>query len=147
MPPRQPRLSDVEFGVLAAFRLELRRYLNFAETQVDARGLTMQQHQAMLAIRASTDRRLSVKELSEIMLLRHNTTVELADRLERGGFILRMPDPADGRRALLTLSRTGEKALAGLAAAHMTELRDQGPKLIKALKAVMERAEAEASAD
>lgn len=80
---RQPRLSDEEIALIAAFRYELRRYLNFAEAQVDARGLIMQQHQAMLAIRASEAKRLSVGHLAEAMLLRHNTTVELAGRLER----------------------------------------------------------------
>ena len=46
-------LQPADFAVLADFRHELRRFALHGEAQAQARGLAPQQHQALLAIKAS----------------------------------------------------------------------------------------------
>ena len=51
--PRRPLISllDDDYRALAAFRTELRRFLQFSEEAALAVGISPQQHQALLAIR------------------------------------------------------------------------------------------------
>ena len=52
-------LDEESYRALAGFRYELRRFLHFSENAARGAGLTPQQHQALLAIRAhdAADRR------------------------------------------------------------------------------------------
>jgi DNA-binding MarR family transcriptional regulator len=133
----QPEIADSDFEALAAFRLELRRYLAFAQDVAEASGITMQQHQAMLAIRASKNRALSITDLAETLFLRHHSAVELVDRLEKGALAERVADPTDGRKTLVRLSPHGAALLNSLASQHLREVRDQGPKLARTLRRVI----------
>lgn len=51
-PPRPAVLTAAEYQALATFRHGVRRYLAFAEAGARSVGLTSQQHQALLAIKA-----------------------------------------------------------------------------------------------
>jgi DNA-binding MarR family transcriptional regulator len=135
-PDGPAEVSQEAFEALAAFRLELRRYLSFAQSAAKMHGVTMEQHQAMLAIRASPARSLSVGELAKDLFLRHHSTVELVDRLARLGMVARCKDPRDGRKVNVVLTERGEATLAGLAASHLSELGDQAPDLARALRKI-----------
>ena len=53
-------LDDEAFAGLAGFRFALRQFLSFSEAAVKSAGVTAQQYQAMLAIRATAEQELSI---------------------------------------------------------------------------------------
>jgi DNA-binding MarR family transcriptional regulator len=123
---------------LAAFRYEIRRFLNFSERAARDVGVEPHQHQALLAIKGvPPGSTATVGFLAERLQVQHHSACELSDRLQEKGLIRRWRREADRREVLLQLTRRGEKLLEGLAAAHRTELRVAGPKLMKALQAVI----------
>ena len=74
-------LNEEDYRRLLAFRTGVRRFLKWSERQARAAGLTPKQHQLLLAVRGHDDPRgPTIKEASEYLLLRHNSTVELVDR-------------------------------------------------------------------
>jgi len=110
-----PDLSDQDYETLAAFRHALRRFAAFSESEAKARGLTPQQHQVLLAIKGTPGRpALSVGEIAAHLLVRHNSAVELIDRLADAGLVMRAPDPQDRRRMLVTLTGQAEHLLVAL---------------------------------
>jgi DNA-binding MarR family transcriptional regulator len=117
-------LSAADYEALAAFRHAVRRYLAFAETGARSVGLTSQQHQALLAIKAHTlTRPMSVGDLAGELLLKHHSAVELLGRLEKAGFARRTVDVEDRRRVLISLTPAGEAVLAALSSNNLRELR------------------------
>lgn len=136
---KQPELTDSDFEALAAFRHELRRYLAFAQEVAEACGITMQHHQALLAIRASKEQALSITELADTMFLRHHSAVELTDRLEKAQLAERVRDPSDGRKILVQLAPRGAELLQSLAVRHLLEIREHGPRLGRTLSKVVQR--------
>ena len=133
-------LRQEQFEALAAFRLEVRRYLAFAQDAAASCGITMQQHQAMLAIRASAEGSLGVGELAELLFLRHHSAVELTDRLVKAGLVERNKSAEDGRRTLIALTKSGMRTLNDLAATHVDEIRRHGPDLAGSLSRLIGQA-------
>jgi DNA-binding MarR family transcriptional regulator len=127
------QVSQEDFEALAAFRLEIRRYMAFAHDAAESCGITMQQHQAMLAVRAAADRSLTVGELADVLFLRHHSAVELTNRLVKLGLVERRKDARDARKAVVVLTENGLATLSALAASHVGELRSHGPTLVRAL--------------
>src|SRR5919106_6259672 len=84
-----------EYRRLAAFRYALRSFLRFSESAAQEMGLTAQHYQAMLALRASPARRLTINDLAQQLLIRHNSAVGLVDRLSRHKLAARQPSPLD----------------------------------------------------
>lgn len=123
-------LSDADYAALADFRYALRRFLEFSENAAAAEGLTAQQHQAMLVIRGSRGSCASVGRLAERLRVKHNTAVELAQRLEGAGLITRQPSPEDKRSVLLQLTPTGSTKLETLSLIHRRELSQLSPEIM-----------------
>lgn len=135
------------YSPLESFRYEIRRFLNFSERAAREAGLEPQQHQALLVIKAmAPGSKATVGLLAERLQVQHHSAVELSDRLEKRGLIRRSRSDEDRRQVLLTLTQRGERLLQGLSESHRTELRTAGPRLLKALQAVIRRAEAAATA-
>jgi len=126
--------NDQDFVGLAGVRLALRRFLTFSEATVKSAGVTSQQYQTMLAIRASEDRELSMKGLAREMMLKPNGAVQLVDRLETLGMVQRRAGATDRRVVLVALTGLGEKVIAVLAAEHLAELIQQRPLLVESLR-------------
>jgi len=102
-------LSQQDYETLAAFRHLLRRFAAFNEAEARAVGLTAQQHQALLAIKGTPGRdAVGVNDIAAHLLIRHNTAVELVDRLADAQWVRRLPDPTDGRRTLVALTEGGK---------------------------------------
>jgi DNA-binding MarR family transcriptional regulator len=121
-------LTRADYEALAGFRHAVRRYLAFAEKGARSVGLTSQQHQALLAIKAqSFSRPVAIGDLAAQLLLKHHSAVELVGRLEKAGFTQRGADPEDRRRVLVSLTPEGEGVLAALSTNNLRELRHVAP--------------------
>jgi len=125
--------EDGYFG-LAGVRRALRQFLSFSEVAATSAGITTQQYQAMLAIRASRKRRLAIKDLAEELLIKPNGAVQLVDRLEVAGMVRRDPDDTDRRVVAVSLTELGDRVIAVLAAEHMAELVRHRPLLVESLR-------------
>jgi DNA-binding MarR family transcriptional regulator len=130
MATGKKNLTDADYVRLADFRYALRRFLEFSEKEAAKEGLTPQQHQALLVIRASPPGAANIARLAERLRIRHNTAVELANRLETAGLVVREASTADRRSVMLRLTEAGESRLEILTRVHRNELRQLGPEIV-----------------
>jgi DNA-binding MarR family transcriptional regulator len=130
MAARNRKLSDADYTRIADFRYALRCFLEFSESAAARERLTPRQHQALLVIRGSPNATATVSRLAERLRVRHNTAVELSQRLEAGGLIQRQPSPDDGRAVCLTLTDEGAARLENLTLVHREELRQLSPEIL-----------------
>jgi DNA-binding MarR family transcriptional regulator len=144
MPSRSParaaaRLSKAEYELLAAFRYELRQFLQFSDLAAQNAGLTARQHQALLAIRGFPDReRITIGELAEQLQIAHHSAVGLVDRSVQENLMMREPGTEDRRQVYIRLTDHGSKVLEQLAGAHRAEIRRLGPNLKSLLSSLMQ---------
>jgi DNA-binding MarR family transcriptional regulator len=121
-----------DYENLLAFRVSLRRFLHWSETQARGVGLTPAQHQLLLAVKGHRgEHGPTIGDLAGYLLLRHHSTVELVDRAEAAGIVERWGDNADGRVTRVRLTAEGEARLTRLAPAHLDELQTLAPVLDK----------------
>ncbi len=134
------RPDAADYRALAEFRYTLRRFLEFSEDAAREVGLTPRQHQALLAIKGFRDPGpMTVRDLAEQLRVRHNSAVELVDRLADAGLVSRQPDREDQRRAVLVLTGRAEKRLAELSTAHLEEIARIEPELMRIVGELAER--------
>jgi DNA-binding MarR family transcriptional regulator len=127
---RRYRMATRDYAQLAAFRHALRSFLRFSETAAAQAGLSTQHYEAMLILRACPEgESVSVGELAQQLLIKHNSAVGLVDRLVQEGLIVREPSSVDRRKVELRLTARGRRVLAKLVAMHKQELRRIGPTL------------------
>jgi DNA-binding MarR family transcriptional regulator len=119
---------------LAGFRYALRRFLAASEAISRRAGVTQQQYQAMLAIKTWSTDAMTMKDLSEQLLLTHHAAVQLVNRLAKAGLVERTPSAADRRSVILTLTPVGAGVVDALAARHLEEMLRQEPLLAKSLR-------------
>lgn len=122
-------LTDADFATLASFRYALRRFQQFSADAAADAGLTPQQHQALLAIRASEGREMLVGALAERLMLKPHSATELINRVEKVGLVARASGETDRRQVAVRLTAKGEQLLHGLSEAHRAELRRLKPLL------------------
>ena len=116
------------YAQLASFRHVLRSFLRFSEDAAANVGLSSQHYQAMLILRGwPEDQPVSINDLAQQLLIKHNSAVGLVDRLVEEGLIVREPSTIDRRKVELRMSPRGRQVLAKLAATHRQELRRIGP--------------------
>jgi DNA-binding MarR family transcriptional regulator len=124
------RLDDEDYRRLLTFRTELRRFLRWSEQQAQTAGLSPAQHQLLLAVRGHGDPKgPTVNEVADHLALRQNSAVELIDRAEAAGYVMRVPDPSDRRVVHVRLTPAARGRLARLSEAHLEELRRLGPRI------------------
>ena len=127
------------YQALAEFRCQLRKFLLISEEAAHQAGLHPQQHQLLLAIAgAGPDVRPSIAYAANVLGLKHNSVVELANRCEKEGLLRRAVDPEDGRRVCLKITARGAKVLDKLSHMHLQELHVLAPHLIEALQTVVQ---------
>ena len=120
-------LSRSEYEMLAAFRYSLRQFLSFSEKAAAGVGLTQQQYQALLAVRAHPGPGLlTISDLAAQMLIKHHSAVGMVNRLEQQGMVRREPQADDGRKVGIRLTPTGQRVFDRLASSHRGELRRIG---------------------
>jgi DNA-binding MarR family transcriptional regulator len=122
--------SKSEYETLAEFRYALRRYLQFSKNAVATAGITLQQHQALLAIIGFPGReKITISELAERLQIRHHSAVGLVNRLVEQGLVERTSYEDDKRQVIISLTKRGSQVLESLASMHREELHHLGPQL------------------
>lgn len=115
-------VSQRDYETLAAFRLELRKFLAASETAARALGMTPQQHQSLLAIRAAPDCSLSVGDLADQLVVQPHTASALADRMEALGWVRRQASVIDRRKVALVLTEPAVEMLSLMSETHRDEV-------------------------
>jgi DNA-binding MarR family transcriptional regulator len=129
-------LRAKDYATLSAFRYAMRQFLRFSKEVIAARaGLTPEQYEALLAIKASQQPNgMTVGEISERLQVRHHTAVSLLDKLEARKLALRKRTNTDRRTVNVQLTRAGTTLLSRLALIHYHEMRRRAPTMIGALQ-------------
>jgi DNA-binding MarR family transcriptional regulator len=131
---KRRKLDKSDYRALSEFRYLLRCFLEFSQEAARNVGLTTRQHQALLAIKGfKEDRPVAIGDLAERLRIRHHSAVELVNRLCDAGLLVRVQDPQDQRRVLLSLTERTDEMLADLSAAHLDELSRIEPMLRRIL--------------
>ena len=139
MAVEDAEMTPPEYRAFASFRYELRRFINFSETAARAAGIEPQQHQLLLALKGlPADLRPTIGTVAERLQLRHNSTVELAQRSIESGLVQRRSSPQDGREVLLSITARGERVLQKLSIEHRAEMRSAAPALLRTLHGLIE---------
>ena len=130
--------SDAEYEVLAEFRHQIAIFLRRRTMAAKSAGLEPKQYQLMLAVKGfGASKPPTIGELATQLQLYHHSTVELVNRLERQGYIQRHRSTTDKRVVQLTVTPAGQKVLDKLVAFSLTELKSEGPALIRSLQHVL----------
>lgn len=105
-------LTQDDYRALGEFRRAIRQFLAFSEQGARDHGLTTQQHQALLAIRAHPGPDpISIGDLAESLLIKNHSAVELVARLVERDLVSRRDAEADRRRVILALRPRGAEVL------------------------------------
>lgn len=129
MEAESATLKDEDYGALAEFRFALRQFQAFSDDRATQMGLTPQQHQALLALRAAPPKDATVGYVAKRLLLKPHSATGLIDRLEKLHLVTRHSTVEDRRRAQLQLTPRAQELLASLSAAHRDEIRRLRPLL------------------
>jgi len=136
------KITTTDYRALAALRYRMRLFLQEGDAAARREGLEPQQYLLMLAVRGLPDgAEATVQTLAERLMLKHNSTVELIDRLETHGYVRRSRshNHNDRRWVMVELLPRGEKLVEQVARQRLTELRAGGIALARALDALLER--------
>jgi DNA-binding MarR family transcriptional regulator len=135
---RRRDVSVADYRTLAEFRFRIRQFLHFAEEAARSHGLEPQRHQLLLAIRGlPKGARPTVRTISDRLCLRHHSTVELIDRLEKQGAVARRHGEKDRREVLLHLTPRGEDWLRRLTVSIWPQLQVEGMALSDSLQRLL----------
>lgn len=122
-------LADGDYLALANFRYALRQFHAFSDARAHDVGLTPQQHQALLAIRAAVPADATIGYVAQRLLLKPHSATGLVDRLVGLDLVTRHVAAGDRRRAQLGLTDKAGSLLAALSATHREEIRRLKPLL------------------
>ncbi len=125
--------------LLAEFRYQLRRFLQFSEQAAHQAHLQPQQHQLLLQVAGAPEgTQVTIAYAAERLGLRHNSVVELVNRSVGEGLLVRHKDPLDARCVRLDLTSKGRRILHSLSEYHAQELNERAPQLVLALRHVQQ---------
>lgn len=117
-------LTDDDYRAHANFRYAMRRFFRYTEEQARALGLTPQQFMLLLIVRGHPSYpEVSITEIAERLQIRHHSASLLVERGRGRGLLTRRQDSQDRRRALVSLTEAGERALEEVTMANRNELR------------------------
>src|SRR5579862_5641502 len=134
-------IPDEQYRSLAALRYYVRAYLRNIEIAANSVDLEYQQYVALLAVRAiSPQQKCTIRVLSDQLLLKHHSTVELVDRMENKQLVRRMRDNHDHRQVCIALLPKGEKLLAAVVRRRLREVDADGRNVIESLKRLLSQA-------
>ncbi len=127
-------VTQSDYRALAEFRYQIGRYLAFGDQAAESAGLRSRQYQLLLALKGMPDgMEASIKNLADRLGIRHHSTVELVDRLEKRGLIKRERSSVHRSFVFVRITKEGESMLRKLVASRKADLKVAGPILVKAL--------------
>lgn len=129
-------LTDHDYQALSNLRHTLRHFTAFSRDRVTEAGLTPQQHQALLAIRALPPGDASTGYVAERLVLQPHSATGLVNRMVAAGLIERHRSSEDARRSVLCLTPHAETLLARLSEVHRDEIRRLRPLLMAILREI-----------
>ncbi|HEX3724007.1 MAG TPA: MarR family transcriptional regulator [Nitrolancea sp.] len=137
MIERGDTLTAEDYRTLSEFRHQIRRFLGFSTQAAREFGLEPRQHQLLLVVKGlPVALEPTIGELAGRLQIRHNTAVELVDRLEERGLVERRRGETDRRKVFVDLTEQGEALLNELSLHHLRELQSIAPELVRALEAL-----------
>lgn len=117
-------ITETQYQLLLIFRTALRQFLRWSSEESNRLGTTSQQHQLLLVVRGHPGPLPpSVREISEYLLVRHQSAVELVNRAEAAGLVRRTGDAHDQRVIRVELTSRGGDLIVRLSAEHLVELQ------------------------
>lgn len=129
-------LTDEDYRALGDFRHAIRQFLAFSEDGARAHGLTSQQHQALLAIKAHPGPDpISIGDLAQSLLIKNHSAVELVARLVERELVARRDADEDRRRVILALRPRGEEILEAISRRNLSRLNDGADILVEIVEA------------
>lgn len=125
-------VSEEEHGRLVAelvqeTRLLARQLVRFYDAVADQLGLHITDLTCLGTLRDR--RRATAGELATELGLSTGAVTRVIDRLYRGGFVRRLPDPADGRRVIVELVPAAEGSVTGLFAGQAAQITEAAASL------------------
>jgi DNA-binding MarR family transcriptional regulator len=131
-------ITAADYRALAELRYRIRQFLSGTDAVARKAGLEPQQYLLMLAVRGIPESmQATIGWLAGRLALKHNTTVELINRLEKHGYVHRERTGEDRRRVRVSLLPRGAKSVEQVAQRRISELREDGVALVNALHAVI----------
>ena len=117
-------LDPDEYGAWNALLGLTQATLRAVDTALqEAAGLSVTEFDVLITLFHAPDRRLGMSALAQSALLSPSGLTHLVTRLERHGLILRVVDPADGRKFYAVLTTAGEERLRRARPAHNAVVR------------------------
>lgn len=119
----------------AAFRSQLRRFLQRSDAVTADVGLTPQRYDLLLQLKASPTGHSTVTELGRRLHLRQTAVTELVKRAEEAGLITRLQSEEDRRVFELRLTPEGESYLMRV----FTLLEDDRAAFVESFRTLSDR--------
>lgn len=118
-------LTPDNYRALGDFRFAIRQFLAFSEEGAKSHGLSSQQHQALLAIKAHPGPGpMSIGELAQSLLIKNHSAVELVARLVERDLVDRRDSETDRRRVILALRPRGAEVLEAISRRNLAHLHE-----------------------
>ena len=134
------RITASDYRALAELRYRIRLFLSEGDAAARREGLEPQQYLLLLAVRGLPEgAKATIQALAQRLMLKHNSTVELIDRLETHGYLRRSQSREDRRCILVKLLPRGKQLVERVARERLTELRGGGEALSDALDTLLGR--------
>jgi DNA-binding MarR family transcriptional regulator len=128
-----------DFGILLL--LADQEFVRELRASMAAQGFDEQGRSDGFVLRSLGAAPMTISALAERLEISKQGAGQIVDDMERRGFVVRRPDPTDGRARLLHLSERGEAALAAARKFHQTYERRlrklHGDATIDAMRTVL----------
>ncbi len=132
------KITTADYRALSELRYRIRHFLCEGDAAARQLQLEPQQYLLLLAVRGLPEgTEATIGTLAEQLALKHNSAVELIDRMEAHGYVCRNRSRDDRRRVLVSLLPRGERLLERVARQRITELRAGGAALVQAIDALL----------
>jgi DNA-binding MarR family transcriptional regulator len=136
--PMPAKVASEHYRALAELRYRIRQFSCEGDATARKLGLEPQQYMLLLALRGLPEgAKGTIRTLAERLALKHNSTVELINRMEARDYVRRGRSRDDRRCVLVSLRPRGEKLLEQVARQRITELRATGAALVDAIDALL----------
>jgi DNA-binding MarR family transcriptional regulator len=97
----------------------------FSRDLQEAHGLTLADYEILVRLSESADRRMRMSDLAEATLSSRSRLSHQIDRMERAGFVERVPCTDDKRGYFAVLTNSGWKKLVAAAPLHVSSVRER----------------------